>query len=185
MPVDGEPKLLVEHPEDDITPCFEPSGQWIDFTSSRTGMLQVFRVAVSGGPQIQVTQGGGFAPQFSRDGRYLYYLKTRNGGEIWRRNTKNGFEEPIVPEMKSRNWKVLQDGIYLLDSQANSQLGTAPRVAVARFYRFATKQIEDLGFRTPKATAYTGIDISPDGKWLYYSQVDSSANELLVTENLP
>jgi hypothetical protein len=60
--------------------------------------------------------------------------------------------------MKSRNWKVLRNGIYLLDSKANSQLGTAPRVAVARFYRFATKQIEDLGFRTPKAIAYTGID---------------------------
>jgi Tol biopolymer transport system component len=185
MPVDGEPRLLVNHLEDDITPCFEPGGQWIDFTASRTGSLQIFRVPVSGGPQTRVTQGGGFSCEFSEDGRYLYYLKTRNGGEIWRREMRTGVEEPIVPEMKSRNWKVLRNGIYLLDSQANSQLGTAPRVAVARFYRFATKQIEDLGFRTPRAIAYTGIDISPDGKWLYYSQVDSSANELLITENLP
>ncbi|HTS60590.1 MAG TPA: protein kinase [Candidatus Acidoferrales bacterium] len=185
MPADGEPKLLVDHPEDDVTPCFEPGGHWIDFTSSRTGSLQLFRVAVSGGPQTQVTQGGGFTCQYSEDGRYLYYLKTRNGGEIWRRDMTANLEEPVVPEMKSRNWKVLRDGIYLLDSQANSQLGTAPRIAVARFYRFATKEIEDLGFRTPKAIAYTGIDISPDGKWLYYSQVDSSASELLVTENLP
>ena len=185
MPVDGEPKLLVDHPEDDVTPCFEPGGQWIDFTSSRTGSLQLFRVAVSGGPQTQITQGGGFTCQFSEDGRYLYYLKTRNGGEIWRRDLAANLEEPVVPEMKSRNWKVLRAGIYLLDSQANSQLGTAPRVAVARFYHFATRKTEDLGFRTPKAIAYTGIDISPDEKWLYYSQVDASANELLVTENLP
>jgi Tol biopolymer transport system component len=42
MPVGGEPKLLVNDPEDDITPCFEPGGQWIDFTSSRTGSLQLF-----------------------------------------------------------------------------------------------------------------------------------------------
>ena len=185
MPADGQPKLLVDDPEEDITPCFEPGGQWIDFTSSRTGLLQLFRVPASGGPQTQVTKGGGFSCQFSEDGRYLYYLKTRHGGEIWRRDAKTGLEEPVVPEMKSRNWKVLRSGIYLLDSQANSQRGTAARVGVARFYSFATKRIEDLGFRTPKAVAYNGIDISPDGKWLYYSQVDSSANELLVTENLP
>jgi len=33
----------------------------------------------------------------------------------------------------------------MLDSQTNSQIGTAARVADARFYRFATKKGEDLG----------------------------------------
>ena len=87
--------------------------------------------------------------------------------------------------MKSRNWKVLRDGIYMLDSQSNSQVGTAARVADARFYRFATKKIEDLGFRTPKVIAYVGLDLSPDGKWVYYSQVDASTSELYLVENLP
>src|SRR2546430_17272402 len=77
-----------------------------------------------------------------------------NGGEIWRLELGTNREEPVVPEMKSRNWKVLRDGIYMLDSQTNSQIGTAARVADARFYRFATKKIEDLGFHTPKAIAY-------------------------------
>jgi hypothetical protein len=87
--------------------------------------------------------------------------------------------------MKSRNWKVLKDGIYLLDSRTNSQLGTAARVGEARFYRFATRKIQDLGFRTPKAATFIGMEISADEKFLYYSQVDSLANELVLTENLP
>ena len=181
----GEPKMLYDHSGEEITPCFDPTSQWIYFTSSQTGTLQLFRGRVSGGPATQVTQGGAFTCQFSPDSRYIYYLKTRNGGEIWRLELATNREEPVVPEMKSRNWKVLRDGIYMMDSQNNSQIGTAARVAKARFYRFATQKIEDLGFRTPKAIAYTGIDLSPDGKWVYYSQVDSSTSELYLVENLP
>ena len=67
----------------------------------------------------------------------------------------------------------------------SSQIGTAARVANARFYRFATKKLEDLGFRTTKAASYLGIDLSADRKWLYYTQVDSSTSELYLVENLP
>ena len=73
----------------------------------------------------------------------------------------------------------------MLDSHTSSQIGTAARVADARFYRFATKKLEDLGFRTAKAASYLGIDLSADRKWLYYTQVDSSTSELYLTENLP
>jgi hypothetical protein len=87
--------------------------------------------------------------------------------------------------LKSRNWKVLSDGVYMLDSQTSSQIGTAARIATARFYRFATKKVEDLGFRTSKAASYLGIDLSADRKWLYYTQVESSTSELYLVENLP
>jgi hypothetical protein len=181
----GEPHVLVNDPGEDIAPCFDPTSQWVYFTSNRTGSLQLFQVPVGGGIATQVTQGGGFTCQFSEDGRYIYYLKTRNGGEIWRMEVATKREEPVVPEMKSRNWKVLPEGIYLLDSQTNSQLGTSARVANARFYRFASHKIEDLGFRSPKAISFIGIDLSPDAKWVYYSQVDSSTSELDLVENLP
>jgi len=181
----GEAHLLVGQQGESITPCFDPQSRWIYFTSSRTGSLQLFRIALDGGPATQITQGGAFTCQCSQDGRYIYYLKTRNDGEIWRLELESNREEPVVSEMKSRNWKVLRDGIYMLDSHANSQIGTAARVADARFYRFATRRIEDLGFRTLKPVSYLGIDLSPDGKWVYYSQVDSLQNELYLVENLP
>jgi hypothetical protein len=116
--------------------------------------LQLFRVPVTGGQATQVTQGGGFTCQFSEDGSYLYYLKTRNGGEIWHLEMATNREEPVVPGMKSRNWRVLRDGIYMLESQNISESWTAARVANARFYTFATKKIEDLGFRAPKAISF-------------------------------
>ncbi|MFL6439984.1 MAG: protein kinase domain-containing protein [Terriglobales bacterium] len=181
----GEPKLLVGDSGENITPCFGPASQWVYFASSRTGALQLFRVPVSGGPVTQMTTGGGFACQLSPDGRFIYYMKTRSGGEIWRLELATKCEEPVVPEMKSRNWKVLRDGIYMLDSNSNSQIGSAARIADARFYRFATKKLENLKFRTPKAISYLGIDLSSDAKWVYYTQVDSLTSELYLVENLP
>jgi Tol biopolymer transport system component len=185
MPVDGQPRVLVDRPVENITPCFDPTSQWVYFTSTRTGSLQIFRVPIAGGPVTQVTKGGGFRCHFSEDGRYIYYLKSRAGGEIWRLELATNVEEPVVPEMKSSNWQVLRDGIYMIDSGANSQFGTAARMGDARFYRFATKSIEDLGFRTPKPAALIGIDLSPDRKWVYYSQVDISTSELYLVDNLP
>jgi hypothetical protein len=112
-------------------------------------------------------------------------MKTRAGGEVWRIELASGREKPVVPEMKSSNWKVLPDGIYLMDSGVDSQRGTATREANARFYRFATKTIQDLRFRTPKPVASIGIDLSPDRKWVYYSQVDSVSSDVFLAENLP
>jgi Tol biopolymer transport system component len=185
MSVEGEARVLVDRPAENITPCFDPSSQWVYFTSSRTGSLQLFRVPISGGLATQVTQGGGFRCQFSEDGRYIYYLKSRAAGEIWRIELATNREEPVVPQMKSSSWRVIRDGIYMMDSGTNSQFGTAERMANARFYRFSTKTIEDLGFRTLRPVASIGIDLSPDEKWVYYSQVDSSTSELYLVENLP
>jgi len=181
----GDPKVFVDRPVENFTPCFDPTSQWLYFTSTRTGSLQLFRVALTGGDATQVTKGGGFRCQFSEDGRFIYYLKTRSGGEIWRIELSTGREEPVAPEMKSSNWKVVADGIYMMDSGMDSQKGTAPKAARARFYRFATGKIEDLGFETPKPIASIGIELSPDRKWLYYSQVDSVTSELYLVENLP
>src|SRR5262249_662411 len=94
----GEPKVLVDPPIENLTPFFHPTTQWTYFTSTRTGSLQLFRVPLGGGPATQVTQGGGFRCQFSEDGRYIYYMKTRSGGEIWRIEPTTGREEPVVPE---------------------------------------------------------------------------------------
>jgi len=39
---------------------------------------------------MQATQGSGVTCQFSKDCRYVYYLKTRTGGEIWRLELATG-----------------------------------------------------------------------------------------------
>jgi serine/threonine protein kinase len=178
------PRQLTNDPGEDIVPCFDPTGEWIYFTSGREGELQIFKMPRAGGPPTRVTKGGGFTCQFSPDGKFLYYLQTRNKGGIWRLELASGKEEPVLPEVQDRNWKVLADGIYLLDTGVSSRMGSW-RPGEAMFYRFANRRIEKLGFITPRPVSPQGIDISPDRKSLLFSQADSRASDLQLTENLP
>ena len=132
-----------------------------------------------------MTKGGGFNCQPSPDGKYLYYLQSREGGALWRLELASGKEEVVLPDYKSRNFKVLSDGIYLCDIGTTSTAVVTPRPGVARFYRFATRRIEDLGFTTPRPVSNNGIELSPDRKWLYFPMLDAQASDLQLAENLP
>lgn len=180
----GEAKRLTDGPAEDNTPCFDATGEWVYLTSDREGDQQLYKVARAGGPQIRVTKGGGFSCQASPDGKYVYYLQSRERGGIWRLELTTGKEEPVLPEYKNRNWKILSDGLYLLDTATNSQISQS-RPGTAFFYRFATRKVEPLGFTTPRPIAYTGIDLSRDRKWVYFPMVDAQATDLQLVENLP
>ncbi|MDQ6759942.1 MAG: protein kinase, partial [Acidobacteriota bacterium] len=182
----GQAVQLTNDPAEDIVPCFDPTGEWIYFSSGRVGELQIFKMPSRGGPALQVTKLGGFTCQSSTDGKFLYYLQSRSQGGLWRIELATGHEEPVLPNYKNRNWKVLADGIYLLDTGLPSPGGpTVSLAGEAMFYRFATRRIEKLGFVTLKPIGPNGIDISPDRKWLYYSQIDAQTSELQLVENLP
>jgi eukaryotic-like serine/threonine-protein kinase len=183
----GEPRQLTDHPAEDITPCFDPSGEQVYFTSDRDGEQQLYRVPVGGGQAARVTKAGGFTCQFSPDGKFIYYLQSRARGGLWRLEVTTGKEEPVLPEYKNRNWKVLSDGIYLFDIRTTSQLRGPNTTEPGRsmFYRFASRKVENLGFVSPKPAGNNGIELSADRKWLYYSQLDSRASDLLLVENLP
>jgi hypothetical protein len=111
----------------------------------------------------------------------LYYLRGRREGELWRAPADGGEEELLIPEFKSRNFWVVWDGVYLLDSGV-SELSPHSR-ARARFYRFRSKKVADLGFQTAKPVDPYGISLSPDGRWLYYSQADRIGSNVMLVEN--
>jgi Tol biopolymer transport system component len=172
------PRLLT----DGIIPVWSPDGRWIYYTSDRDGSQTVRRVPASGGESQQITSGGGFSVKISPDGKYVYYLKDRVNGELWRARADGGDERLLVRELRSRNFWVLPDGVYMLDP------GVAQHSPInrgrARFYRFQTAKIEDLGFETEKPISHWGISLSPDGKWLYYAQADNIGITIMLLENL-
>lgn len=179
-------RALTEGPSENVTPCFSLKGDEVYFTSDREGPQQLFKLPVSGGKPQRITKDGGFTCQFAPDGKHLYYLKSRRAGGIWSLDMETGREDPVLPEMGSRDWVVLNDGIYMLDTKTTSVSANGGiSVGEAKFYRFATRKVEKLGFFTPKPIGVQGIEISRDRKWLYYSQVDSPGTDLQLIENLP
>lgn len=87
LPGDGdgawEPLLATDANE--WAPAISPGGQWIAYTSNRTGTPEIYveRFPALGGEQL-ISRGGGAYPVWSQDARELFYFRVRAGlrGEL-------------------------------------------------------------------------------------------------------
>src|ERR1022692_388182 len=73
LPLDGErkPRLIVEHA---VNGTLSPNGRWLAYTLF-SGQAEVYVVAYGGGQgKWQVSPNGGQVPQWSKDGKELYYF---------------------------------------------------------------------------------------------------------------
>ena len=72
--------LIASSEHDDADPVPTADGQWIYFTSNRSGRRQIHRIAASGGAAEQITrEGENFAPALSPDGATLAYISAEGG----------------------------------------------------------------------------------------------------------
>ncbi len=154
-------------------------GRWIYFSSNRTGRRQVWKAPAVGGPAVQMTKNGGFAPLESPDGQFVYYAKFTEPG-IWRVPVEGG-EETLVLDLLQPGlwgyWAVVEEGIYFLNAEAK------PRPAI-EFFRFATRRATRV-FVPEKEPWFgnPGLALSPDGRWILYAQVDQETSDIMLVEN--
>ena len=74
LPLEGErkPSLLLER---GASGNLSPDGHWLAYTSRESGTIQVFVVPFGGGQgKWQVSANGGTRPQWSQDGKELFYM---------------------------------------------------------------------------------------------------------------
>jgi hypothetical protein len=73
---DTMPVPLVVTPFDEMAIALSPDGKWLAYHSDETGRIEVFvrPFPNTNSMKVQVSNGGGMAPLWSRDGRELFYL---------------------------------------------------------------------------------------------------------------
>ena len=141
-----EAKPLVASPEDAAGSKLSPDGRWLAYVSGeRAGTQQVFVRPFPnvGDARWPISQNGGFAPRWSRDGRELYYLATDTGGTTLRASltsvpvkTDPSFSvgAPTVLGQLfagSRAYDVAPDGRFLITRPVGS-LATNARIVVVQ-----------------------------------------------------
>ena len=174
--IGGKPKRMTTHPANDGNPSWSRDGRWIYFDSARTGEQQVWKIPEAGGDAIQVTRDGGFAPLESPDGKFIYYTKALGDTSVWRLPVEGGQASKLIENLSDlRNLVIVSKGIYFVPQQ-----GTA-LVCSIEFLDFATNHIKRVASFGKFLSS--GLALSPDGRWILYTQVEQGGSELRLVEN--
>ena len=173
----GRPKRLTNHPADDAVASFSRDGRWIYFTSNRTGRFEMWKMPAEGGEPVQLTRNGGWWGFESFDGKYLYYAPYNYNYEsssLWKLPLGGGDEQKIVEPVLPMSIAVAAKGIYFARPW---QPGGGNSI---EFLSFSTGKITTIA-TTPRRIFF--LSVSPDERYLLYTQQDQFGSDLMLVEN--
>jgi Tol biopolymer transport system component/predicted Ser/Thr protein kinase len=115
----GKPELFLKDQFSDVYPDFSPDGHWLAYSSNESGRdeayVRPFPLPASGpGAKWQISNGGGNAPWWLRNGREIGYVA--NGQIMMVNYSLNGgsfvLEKPrvVVDKLGGGDWSAFPDG---------------------------------------------------------------------------
>jgi Tol biopolymer transport system component len=180
---DGGPPLRLTRTEGELEalPVWSRDGRSLYLTSSRSGSLQIWKRPLDGGESVQLTSGGGAEALESPDGRVIYFAKVPElGPGLWSVPVDGGHEQLVLASVRFGYWAVSPRGIYFIDFDVPSDAGRP-----VRFLDFQSGRVTQLGTveNTVIWTNTPGFAISPDGRWLLYTSLESTDADLMLVDN--
>lgn len=173
----GKPQQLTTSMSQESRPSWSSDAKSIYFGSDQSGSWQVWRHTLATGEAIQVTTDGGLAGRESDNGRTLYYLRPDTTG-IWYKDLPAGPERLLV-EADPSFFALAGDGVYYLTPPGDSL-----HINVWR-YDLVQQQaalVRNIPVRPLHFFDRWGFAVSPDESALYFSRVDRSESDLMLTE---
>jgi Tol biopolymer transport system component len=170
----GKPTRLTKHPATDFWSRWSQDGKWIYFASDRSGEYQIWKVPASGGEAVQVTRNGGYAAFESPDGQWVYYTKGEGDSRLWQQPRDGGEEAQVLESVFGGTFALVSEGIYFIprpDSDGSYSI---------QFFNFATKRIQTV---SRVASPQAHLSVSPDGRWILYSETNQIGSDLMLVEN--
>ena len=169
----GVTRRLTPGGSNDFYPRWSRTGQQIYFASNRSGTYQVWRMPSTGGTATQVTHNGGFAASESPDGRWLYFTRNESSDSgLWRMAAGGGDEQQVLPTVALHNYALTDDGLYFTVKSGEDYS--------IRFYSSATDVTRTLA---PVRNGYVGFSVSPDKKWILYTESNPRASDLFWVDD--
>ena len=181
----GKAEPFITGPALEAVPTYSRDGKWTYFSSSRSGRFQIWRADTHGRNLTQITKEGGLGAHEADDG-YLYYSTQVNVPEIRRVPTAGGAEETVLGAPRPRffgHWVNVNGRIYFI-RQPDDSLYDGPRPSEFWAYEIKTRlarKLSDLPGRVHHTTP--SLAVSPDGRTLVYSRIDSASGDLYVVDN--
>ncbi len=176
----GQPRRLTSGPSNNVRPSWSQNGRWIYFGSNRSGDWQIWKEPAQGGAAVQETKTKGAREAFeSLDGRFVYYANLDAPG-IWKVPVGGGEETRVLDRGGQDIWALTGQGICFFDLHGSTG------AAALKFHNFATGKVtllREFSKDTPVDPSGTALTVSPDGRWILYTQLDQSGSNLMLVEN--
>jgi len=146
------------------------------YTSQRNGEFDIYKVGVGGGDEIRLTSAPGLddGPEYTPDGKYIYFNSVRSGRmQIWRMRP-DGSEQKQITNDSFNNWfpHISPDGKWIVF------ISFPPDVAANDhpFYKHVLLRLMPIGGGPSRVIAYVyggqgTINVpswSPDGARLAF-----------------
>jgi Tol biopolymer transport system component len=171
----SEPRRLTTELSHDVRPSWSKDGRWIYFGSSRTGRMEIWKVPSDGGTAVQVTRNGGHEAFESADGKHIYYVTEKHPSGVWMIPVGGGTETQLLSQGGRGFWALANNGVYFVGRPESGQ--------TMEFFSFASRRREPF-LSPPKGARFnTGFSVSPDGRWLLYSQLDREESDIMLLNN--
>ena len=160
--VSGGVRTLTQGSSADRQPTYSPDGEWLLFSSTRSGNLDLWTVSTATGMVRRVTddETEDWDPAFSRDGKRIYWSSNRTGAfEIWTAAADGSGARALTSAgLDAENPTETADGAWVVYSQ-----GVDPSRGIWKIHPDGT------GAQKIVSDVTVLPDVSPDGRWVAYT----------------
>ena len=176
--LDRIPRKLITNISSVYRPHWSRDGKWIYFRSDEAGRTGVYRCPASGGDAIQLSKDpGGVTPQESLDGRKVYFASNEAHAVLKSVDLSPdpGQESVVVgmPRISSSELLTFSPGgIYFVPDDMPRSL---------RYFDFASQKTHTI-FDVDKDFG-SGLSVSPDGRWIIYSQLGDVNKDIMLVDH--
>jgi serine/threonine protein kinase/dipeptidyl aminopeptidase/acylaminoacyl peptidase len=170
-------------------PSFSRDGRSLYFCRWDGPETRVWKMPVTGGPPVRVTQDPGIVPIESLDGRDLYYVTAADRpSALWRMPAAGGPPVKVLDGVLFGNFDVVHGGIYYLERVSgnaadNQPGGPASQDSAIRLQYFDLSTNRSATIAPSLGKAGHGLSVSQDGRSIFFARVDSAIDELMLVDD--
>jgi len=173
---DFVPRKLKTDKSNISLPSWSHDGKWIYFISDELTGQRVYRCPATGGNATALSALDAAWAEESFDSKTLYFAPRAVNATLESTSPERFGTESVVdglPPVKLDSlWTIAPGGIYFVPADSPRSL---------RYFNFATKQIRRI-FEIQK-DFNRGLSVSPDGRWVLYSQLDEVNSDIMLVHH--
>jgi len=168
------PRVVKTNVSNLAVPAWSEDCKWL---LASDGHHSLYRVPAGGGPATPISDKGSWFSVVS-NGRIYFNMKESKGVSLWSEAVSGGGSEPLkaMPTLDAgESWTATQHGIYYTLSNS--------KPATVNFYDFATRTVRRVANLPQRPTPGEGLSVSPDGRWLLYTQTDDAQGDIMLANH--